>query len=546
MVVDLTEVEKYKFLPGSYKVLDVDGIPFTMTIGENYMLHSYNDQPAVSYADGYTEWYNNNERHRKYGPAIIHPDGTQEYFWKGLLHREDGPAIIRRDGKKKFYFHGKEMGGMDGIRLAKQDKQQTIERQLLAKHGLRYQLERLLPKKNRLLNFVRKEQGHIDPTLVVALVCLPCYGFGDIIFCMKIARYLVEWYNFANIHIVTTQGDKFRTLGFPNIIDLNVIRLDSGDDCANFSEIQLPPGENIDPDVIFITPVYEGMENNYDNVTKLFPNAHPYNTYFMSEYNPATPEMYDFPTGVGVKDDVQLMGLLFTNDPDIGPPLYTDLPYAFSYIADQKHIKGAVGCWTNFVNMIVHKYKEHNNFSIVAPPWIYDWLQHFRAHLDINDNYSILRVISPNEIVEEYIHHPINVRNRGRTFTIDFSVLPVNNRDMKNLIYHSVKDVLLTGDQSVTDMLSCCVQKNLWYQVAPWKVSLVKAMSREMNQPWLANKCGSYIEREIHFDSDYYNFKQLWDFRKLGKPKMDAIMSLISLNKLQPGWAKILWDSIRS
>ena len=32
----------------------------------------------------------------------------------------------------------------------------------------------------------------------------------------------------------------------------------------------------------------------------------------------------------------------------------------------------------------------------------------------------------------------------------------------------SVEDILVTGDQSLTDVLSCCKSnKNVWYQIAP-------------------------------------------------------------------------------
>ena len=48
----------------------------------------------------------------------------------------------------------------------------------------------------------------------------PCFGFGDIVFCIKISNFLKEWYN-ADITIATTDPKSFKKLGADNVIDLN-------------------------------------------------------------------------------------------------------------------------------------------------------------------------------------------------------------------------------------------------------------------------------------------------------------------------------------
>ena len=62
---------------------------------------SRNDIPAVIYADGSMEWYQNNGLHRDNDkPAIIMSDGTCEWYRWGQLHRDnDQPAIIQRNGQ---------------------------------------------------------------------------------------------------------------------------------------------------------------------------------------------------------------------------------------------------------------------------------------------------------------------------------------------------------------------------------------------------------------------------------------------------------------
>lgn len=51
------------------------------------------DGPAVEYADGLKEWWQNGQRHRTDGPALEYPDGHCEWYQNDKLHRVDGPAI---------------------------------------------------------------------------------------------------------------------------------------------------------------------------------------------------------------------------------------------------------------------------------------------------------------------------------------------------------------------------------------------------------------------------------------------------------------------
>jgi hypothetical protein len=74
----------------------------------NGLLHSFNDEPAVIYADGSTrKWYHNGLLHRENMPAVIWFDGTHEWFTNDLLHREDGPAVMWANGIHEWYRHGK-------------------------------------------------------------------------------------------------------------------------------------------------------------------------------------------------------------------------------------------------------------------------------------------------------------------------------------------------------------------------------------------------------------------------------------------------------
>ena len=105
---------------------------------------------------------------------------------------------------------------------------------------------------------------------------------------------------------------------------------------------------------------------------------------------------------------------------------------------------------------------------------------------------------------------------------------------MLRLIKYSVKDVLLTGDQSITDALSCCWDKNLFYQTAPWKEDLAHNLAKYMPNKYLLKKkttCGTV--KAIKYKSNYSKFVRDWDFRTRGKPKLDAVILSIKSAKFK-------------
>ena len=65
--------------------------------------------PAVEYANGRKEWYQNDHIHRINGPAIEYPNGNKEWWQNGQRHRVDGPAITRADGSKAWCINGKRL-----------------------------------------------------------------------------------------------------------------------------------------------------------------------------------------------------------------------------------------------------------------------------------------------------------------------------------------------------------------------------------------------------------------------------------------------------
>lgn len=80
------------------------------------LMHSFDDEPAVVYADGTKWWYREGQVHRDGDkPAIEWWNGTKEWFFHDKRHREGGPALVYSDhpslhprlrGTKHYYTHG--------------------------------------------------------------------------------------------------------------------------------------------------------------------------------------------------------------------------------------------------------------------------------------------------------------------------------------------------------------------------------------------------------------------------------------------------------
>jgi len=98
---------------------------------------------------------------------------------------------------------------------------------------------------------------------------------------------------------------------------------------------------------------------------------------------------------------------------------------------------------------------------------------------------------------------------------------------MLSLIKYSIDDILLTGDQSITDVISCCWKDKIpFYQIVPWKKDFSKELSKHLPQKYIKyvkSSCGSI--KAINYNPNFEKFVKTWDFRKLAKPKLDAIIA---------------------
>ena len=88
--------------------------------------------------------------------------------------------------------------------------------------------------------------NNLGSKLKILLLNTPCNGFGDIVFAMKIADYLEEWYN-AKVTIASTSIESFNKLGrTKNLVSL-VSKNKNDQQCRRFKLLKPNPNPRSEP-----------------------------------------------------------------------------------------------------------------------------------------------------------------------------------------------------------------------------------------------------------------------------------------------------------
>ncbi len=361
--------------------------------------------------------------------------------------------------------------------------------------------------------------------LKIVILNAPCNGFGDLIFALKLSNYLRDWYN-AQVTIATTLEKGLLGLGADPKYVVGLVGKEPSSiknlQCRRFARLKMSK-DLPKQDLIFIGPMQMDYDPNLIDVKKLLPYSNILNTFFFSEYNDGLDKGFDFNTGVGNDRD----GLLLTKVPKKKKRLPAlSNKYAIVYVAQS--IGGVNKCISNFVQMVAKKYSKKGikKFDIVVPPWFIDVKKHLVKKLLAYYNTISITILDKNKDNE-----PIttilgqNESSVKSVLCFKTNILPVSNSDMLELMKNSVKDILLTGDQSVSDALSCCPTKNVFYQVADWKKDFAYKMAKLLPNHYytsIKTSCGGV--KAVRYNSHYDKFVKKWGFKVLGKPKLDAII----------------------
>jgi hypothetical protein len=138
-----------------------------------------------------------------------------------------------------------------------------------------------------------------DSKISVALINIPCGGFGDVVNCKTFSDYLKEWYPSMKVKICTSAINKFKSLGIKtgDLLELKAIKKnDDGSECQPFDNLKFvkkPPHFDL---MIVVPMINEAFK--YKTLQKLLPNATNFNS-FARRNN--TPYLVSSPTVVSGK-----------------------------------------------------------------------------------------------------------------------------------------------------------------------------------------------------------------------------------------------------
>lgn len=359
----------------------------------------------------------------------------------------------------------------------------------------------------------------IDTGIKIVLLNCPCNGFGDLIFALKLSDYLKEWYN-ANVTIATTLEKGLLDLGADknSVVGLVNKKGKASLQCRRFRYLSLNK-EIQTPDLIFVAPMQVDYSPSYEDVKFLIPGSNKLNTFFFSEYNDTLNKKFDFNTGVGGKRD----GIFLTTIKKVEEVRDTyKLGENYSLIYIAKTLARVSSCVYGFLELIASKY-DVNVFQIIVPDWFEgEGVFENKKFKLLTEYYD--RILLREKGGEKVLYHHDGSGSR-RVLIFRADILPVGNVKMISLLKGSVDDILLTGDQSITDGISCCPEKTIWYQIAPWKTDLAKNLAKEIPNKYYLKKslsCGTV--KAVNYKHDHKNFSLKWDFRRKSKEKMDAIL----------------------
>ena len=82
--------------------------------------------PAIEYANGCKEWWQNDQYHRTDGPAIEYADGSKEWWQNDQCHRTDGPAVIYPDGSQWWYLNDRPLTEAEFLKATQPAVEMTV------------------------------------------------------------------------------------------------------------------------------------------------------------------------------------------------------------------------------------------------------------------------------------------------------------------------------------------------------------------------------------------------------------------------------------
>jgi hypothetical protein len=382
--------------------------------------------------------------------------------------------------------------------------------------------------------------------LKVALFCYALNGMGDIMAALKLCKFLVRTApspirnavgnsvvlciqdnHLEKAHLLMESWeksdlDKVLLHGY-------TIRTDPKSVAEGYPGVEwtdlLPPFAGAPPDAILVGPPGTwGAETL--RMSNLFPFANARTVFTFSEYDLESLKPSDFPLGLAPHS----LGLLVSPSECLAKPRYVaesvlkvpaDTRFAMGYVANafgpRESVVPTLACVASFAEMVLDKHGSSElpndqfhlvvNVSLVSPPKtvleaasvaedpgaLNDWeRQSKQAKIRIIAAAAAAGFVSVviQDIGGREHKWPASASFRPKILYIRHDVWPLSHSHMLTLMKHGVSDVLVTGDQSVTDLISCATatdDKTIWYQALPWKLRFAEELAKHLHRPELAS-----------------------------------------------------------
>lgn len=345
------------------------------------------------------------------------------------------------------------------------------------------------------------------------------WGYGDVIFTLKLYKLFKKWYNISP-YIVSTVPDKFVINGIlkSKIIQINNKEMIYSDNRTELNLSRLS-GKKFTKqfDLIFVTPVVvDGYEKDFSHFQYLFPYITKDMLYRFSAYD-HTGTKYEIPMGLSKGR----YGIFVSDCTQQGRLKTLKNPYIVTHISKIVYTTGIydyINCFTKFIKLMIKKYHGvYPVLDIIIPLFITKEPKFKKIKKYIKKYYKSVKVIYKSD----------TLLTNGVNFRCDLPFLP--HKEYVKLFNHCLPDVLITGNQSVSDIISCHNNYNIYYQTLPWEVKFAKNLGILLDKPYLKKRSsacgGEYGNRKmLLLKTDSTIIKKKYNFEILGRRVINKIM----------------------
>ena len=226
-----------------------------------------------------------------------------------------------------------------------------------------------------------------------------------------------------------------------------------------------------------------------NDLARSFPGASSSNTVLFSVYNPEDDadenDDFDFPMGVGEGK----FGIFIPPAPKISqlPHELEGKRFVLIYVSPNS----PKACIENFLHSVRETYAHALPVSIVLP------------------NHTYEKLGSPSIPGLEFLPN----------------LLPLTAPQFAAVVKNSLPHIMMTGNQSVSDVIACCTDKTFWYQPETWTAEFGTALNKYGGAVTCAVDDEESDTAESEPQGSLLDIKTHWNFEQRAKPKLMTILT---------------------